>query len=687
MKTKIKICNLDCASCANELQEGLEKIKGVNSASVDFVKQTVYIDFQNEEALMASKNYCNHFEEVKVVEDNKGQIVNENKKTIILIIVSAILFLIAIILDKIIKIDLTYISIIVYLLAYLVIAYPVLIKTFKNIIHGRVFDENFLMSLASIGAMIISEMIEGVAVMLLYQIGELLQSIAVNSSRKEISSLVNLKSESANLLVENEIKVVPPEQLQVGDYIIIKNGEKVPVDCQIIDGNSSFDTKSLTGEALLRDFNVGEEILSGYINAGMIIKAQVKKTYENSSVAKILDLVENATSSKADSEKFITKFAKIYTPIVCLIALVVALIIPLIISLVEGNWEYNFSTWVYRALTLLVISCPCALVISVPLTYFGGIGRCAKIGVLVKGATNLDILSKANVVAFDKTGTLTEGSFKIINSKNYSDIDVIKIASSFEKGSNHPLAKAFEQIDDIYDVDNLTEVSGKGLIGYINKVKYFVGSKKLLQDNNIDIDEVDTISTIIYVADEKRLLGYIEIDDSLKKEAQTALIKLKEIGVNHQVMLTGDNIKRAQYIGNILKLDEIYGGLLPDEKLSKVQKLKQKGKLIYIGDGINDAPVMVNSDCAISMGKIGSDAAIEASDIVLIQDNLMDVVNAIKISRKTQKIVLENIIFSIGMKIIFMVLGIIGLIPLIVAVFADVGVMLIAVINSFRIKR
>ena len=565
----------------------------------------------------------------------------------------------------------------------MIVGYKVLINTVKNIAKGRIFDENFLMTLASIGAMCINEFVEASAVMLLYQIGEFLQDVAVNSSRKEIVSLVDLKVEEANLIENDKVSKVKSESLKIGDIIQINNGDKVPVDALIIDGSSSFDTKSITGEAMYKEFKEGDEIYSSYINAGKVVKAKVVRSYENSAVSKILSLVENSSENKAQEEKFITKFAKIYTPIVCIIAVIIGLIVPLIIGFVSGNWNGLFRDYLYRALILLVISCPCALVISVPLTYFGGIGASAKKGILVKGATFLDTLSKANVIAFDKTGTLTEGNFKVVE---FTSQEALDIAVSLEKSSSHPLAKAFNEYDSKIKFDEVEEKSGHGLIGKLNKDTYLVGNKKLLNLYNVKFEEVNSVSTIIYVAKNDKLIGYITLDDTLKEGAKESLEELRKLGVNNQVMLSGDNQAKVDKVANELSLNAGYGNLLPEEKLSKALELKKQGTLLYVGDGINDTPVMVSSDCSFSMGKLGSDAALEASDIVLVNDDLKSIPNSIKIAKKTKKIVMENIIFSIVCKVLFMVLGILNVIPLFVAVFADVGVMLIAVFNSLRMR-
>ncbi len=688
-----KIEGLDCANCALELEEEISKIDGVKEVNVDFVNQKVKVTCTKKQ-LLKVKDVCNNFEEVKVIEENKtkkaSKLTPENIQNLILIIISTVIFVGAVIFDKILTNDnnkniFTWISLVLYLISYFVVGYPILLKTIKNVSKGKIFDENFLMTIASIGAMAINERIEGVAVMLLYQIGELLQSIAVNSSRSEIVSMMNLKSETATLIKDDKQIIVDPSQLKIDDIILIKNGEKVPVDAVIVEGSTSFDTKSLTGEALPKECHENEEILSGYINVGSVIKARVNRTYENSTVSKILDLVENSTSKKANPEKFITRFSRIYTPVVCILALIIAFIVPMFIALFNGDWSWNnnFSGWFYKSLTLLVISCPCALIISIPLSYFNGLGACANKGALVKGATYLDTLSKVNIACYDKTGTLTEGTFKI--KKVYGEDKVLKIASSVEKGSNHPIARAFDEIESDIKFDSIEEIAGFGLIGKIGENKYIVGNYKLLDKEEVKYKKVDSISTIIYVAENHKLLGYIEIDDVVKKEVKNSLQRMKSLGVNKQIMLTGDNKKRAEYVANELSLDGVYSELLPDQKLEKAEELKKQGTLLYVGDGINDAPVMVLSDVAFSMGKLGSDAAIEASDVVLVTDNFDEIPDTIKIAKKTKKIVIENIVFSILMKVLFMILGLVGL-PLIVAVFADVGVMLICVINSIRVR-
>lgn len=694
----IKLKNLHCANCAAALQEQILKIEGVNDAVVDYVAQNIVID-ASEEAIKKTIKTANRFEKVKVVEDGEVSDDENRKKDIIQICISAV-FLVAGILfngflfDKGVAFKaFTYIF---YGVSYIAVGYPVLISTVKNICKGRIFDENFLMTIASIGAIAMGEYKEGVFVMLLYQIGELLQGIAVGASRKSIVNIMNLKSESATRLYGGKQEVVSPEQLAIGDKILIKAGEKIPVDVRIVKGKTSVDTKSLTGESALRDVEEGEELLSGFINTGNVIEAEVVREYSDSAVSKILDLVENSTAQKAKPEKFITKFAKYYTPIVCALAAAVAVIVPLLLGIINGGgYGAYFRQWINTALVFLVISCPCALIISVPLTYFGGIGTAAKHGILIKGATYLDTLTKVRTIAFDKTGTLTEGEFSIVKINSTDEKETLAVAVALEKCSSHPLAKPFVSYDTGYNAEDAEEIAGRGISAKINGRTALCGNAKLMRENNITFEETASLSTVVYVAYDGKFLGSVEIDDSVKSEAEETVKRLHESGVEKLVMLTGDNEARAAAVGEKLGLDEVKAGLLPDEKLFSARELKEKvysdGKkcaLMYVGDGINDAPVMAVSDCAVSMGKIGSGAAIEASDLVIVSDNLDAIPDAFKIARKTRKIVIQNIVFSIVMKTAFMIMGVvIPSFPLALAVFGDVGVMLIAVLNSMRIRR
>ena len=689
---KIKIVNLCCANCARELEEELNKIEGV-SATVDFINMRVLLNAQTSASREKAVYTITHFEDVKIVDGKAPQknIIKTHLKDVILIAVSIALFIPALVLQLIGTTEELAGKIsawVLYGLSYLVIGHPVLVNTAKNIVKGKIFDENFLMTIASIGAIALGifagdGFVEGVAVMLLYQIGELLQSVAVGSSRNSISALMDLKSDFATLVENGVQRVISPDELRLGDKILIKAGEKVPVDCRVTNGGTSLDMKSLNGEPLPRDVKEGDEILSGSINLSKVIEAEVIREYKNSAAAKILELVENSTAKKSKPEKFITKFAKYYTPAVCIAAVIVAALVPTVICAVYGvfGWE-TYQTWIYKALNFLVISCPCALVISVPLSYFGGIGRCAKSGILVKGSTCLDELALSTVAAFDKTGTLTEGSFTITG---YTSENTLALAAAAEKFSSHPIAAAFADIQTEYSAQNVEEIAGKGVKCTVNGKLLLCGNAKLLQENDVVFTPVQSVSTLVYVAFNGVFEGTVQIDDKLKDGVKEAIQNLKRGGVTRTVMLTGDLPERAEIIAGEAGLDGFKAGLLPGEKLTEAVELKKNGKLIYVGDGVNDAPVMTAADCAVSMGKVGSGAAIEASDVVLVSDNIALLPKGRKIAKGTRRIVVENITGSLLVKLAIMALsiGIAGF-PLIISVVADVGVMLLAVINAMR---
>ncbi len=693
MKKVLKISGLDCPVCAEALQGDIRKIKGIDDVRVDYVSQTITLETESEEAIKKAIKVANAFEEVKVLDGGMYAANEENHaKAWWQIGVSALLFIVGFSLELLVAAP--FIRWIIYFLygaAYIAVGYPVLISTVKNVCRGRIFDENFLMTVASLGAVALGEYSEGVAVILLYQLGELLQSIAVGSSRKSVAELMKLKCERAVLLVDGEQKEVSPESLAIGDTVLVKAGEKAPADGVLLEERAVLDKKSLTGEAEPYTAYKGEEILSGSINVGNAYQMQITRKYEESAVGRILDMVENASAGKAEPEKFIAKFSRYYTPVVCILALLLALAAPLIAGLaVDGRLYFrDLPRWVNSALTFLVISCPCALVISVPLTYFSGIGRCAKKGILVKGATYLDTLAQVDIFAFDKTGTLTTGDFTVRTVKSVNGAtneEVLGLVASLEQDSVHPIAKAFANIEVCEKGECVEEVVGEGLIGKVNGETVLVGNEKLLLDHGVFVEEERSAYTRVFVARAGRYLGYVEIGDCVKTEAKKALSQLKRMGICRQVMLTGDNKIRAQEIANEVGMYEVNAQLYPDEKLLKVEELKGTGKVAYVGDGINDAPVMTAADCALSMGKIGSAAAVEAADVVLIKDDLTGAAEAVKIARKTRRIVLQNILFSIGMKVAFMALGALGILPLWLAVFADVGVMLLAVLNSFRVR-
>ncbi len=690
---KLNIAGLCCANCARELEEDLNRIEGV-SAVVDFVNLRVLLNVADPSAREKAIYTITHFEDVKIVTEKpeRKSVVKERLKDIILIAVATALFIPALVLDLTgtakSGLPAEIITYVLYGLSYLTVGHPVLINTVKNIAKGKIFDENFLMAIASIGAILLGifagdGFVEGVAVMLLYQLGELLQGIAVGSSRNSISSLMDLKSDTATRVEGGVQRTVSPEELRAGDTIIIKAGEKVPVDCRVIRGESALDMKSLNGESLPRDIKVGDEMLSGSINLSGVLEAEVIREYENSAVAKILELVENSTAKKSKPEKFITKFAKYYTPAVCAIAAIVAGIVPTVICAVNASFIWDtYREWIYTALSFLVISCPCALVISVPLSYFGGIGRCAKFGILVKGSTCLDALALSAVAAFDKTGTLTEGAFEVVNS---TDEKTLQLAAAAEKFSSHPVSVAFKNVSTEYEVQNAEEVAGKGVKCLLNGETLLVGNGKLLKEHGVDFEEKQSVSTVVYVALAGKFVGFAEIDDKIKDGAREALAELKKSGVAHTEMLTGDREERAKIIAEELALDGFKAGLLPDEKLNRAVELKAEGKLIYVGDGINDAPVMTAADCAVSMGKVGSDAAIEASDIVLVSDNLRLLPKGRRIAKGTRRLVIENIAGSLIVKVAIMALSVaLPAFPLLAAIAADVGVMLIAVLNALR---
>ena len=608
------------------------------------------------------------------------------KKKLIRIIISFILLVIAFIL----KLDNTIINNILFIISYLIVGYDIILKAIRNITRGKVFDENFLMTIATLGAFFISEFPEAVAVMLFYQVGELFQSYAVDKSRKSVASLMDIRPDYANLYRDKKTERVDPNKVKVGDIILIKPGEKIPLDGIVVEGSSTLNTLALTGEAVPKSVSVNDEVLSGCINNEGILKVKVTKEFGESTVSKILDLVENASSRKSKSENFISKFAKYYTPIVVIIAILLAFIPPLIL-------DTNFKTWIYRALSFLVVSCPCALVISIPLSFFGGIGASSKIGVLVKGSNYLEALANTEIVVCDKTGTLTEGIFKVqkVNAIDYSKEDLLKYTSYAENYSNHPIALSIKEAygKDINEklVTKTKEIKGKGVIAKVESKEVLVGNEKLMEEYNIDYKKSNDIGTVIYIAIDKTFVGSITISDKIKEDAYKAVKEFRKNNVKKIVMLTGDREEISKKVSRELKLDNYYAELLPQDKVKKVESLmkekSESGKLVFIGDGINDAPVLALSDIGVAMGGLGSDAAIEAADIVIMTDEPSKLANAIKISKKTMQIVKENIIFAITVKILVLLLSAVGIATMWAAVFADVGVSVIAIINALRILR
>ena len=605
------------------------------------------------------------------------------KKKEVIIIISAILFTIALFVRMTQNLQL-----ILMLVAYILLGKDTVLKAVKNVEKGDFFDENFLMTVATLGAIIIGEYPEAVAVMLFYEVGELFQSYAINKSRKSIADMMDIKPEYANVIRDNKSIKVDPDEVQIDEIIEIKPGERVPLDAIIIKGETTLDTSALTGESIPVEVREGATILSGCINLNALILAKVTKEYFDSTVNKVLDLVENAAAKKSTSERLITRFAKIYTPIVISLAVLLAILPPII------SGEYNFRLWIFRALSFLVVSCPCAFVISVPLSFFSGIGAASRAGILIKGGNYLEILSKVDTVVFDKTGTLTKGVFNVqkvvVLDKNIKEDEFISLVAMAESGSNHPISKSIQKYYnreiDKNSINSIKEISGKGIEAIINNKKILVGNEKLIDIPNDVI--VNDIGTILYIEIDNKFTGYIVISDETKKDAPKAIKGLKDIGVKKSIMLTGDIEKVGKKVGEELGLDEIYTNLLPQDKVSKFEKIienkKSKGNVAFVGDGINDAPVLARADVGIAMGAMGSDAAIEAADVVIMTDEPSKIVTAIKSSKKTMKIAMQNIVLAFGVKAIALILSALGIADMWMAVFADTGVTILAVLNSFR---
>ncbi len=608
----------------------------------------------------------------------------KNYKEGIKIVIAFILFIIALV----INFPNEWINKVLYIIAYLIVGFEIVLEAIENIFKGKIFDENFLMSIATIGAFAIGEFPEAVAVMLFYQVGELFQSYAVDKSRKSIVSLMDIRPDYANVKRNNEISKINPEEVKIGETIIVKPGEKIPLDGKIVNGNSMLDTSALTGESLPREVKENDEVLSGCINQNGLLEIEVTKEFGESTVSKILDLVENASSKKSKSENFITKFAKYYTPAVVIIAVFLAVIPTLVI---EGA---EFTDWLYRALTFLVVSCPCALVISIPLGFFGGIGGASKKGILVKGSNYLEALSNSEIVVFDKTGTLTKGVFEVqkIEPVGISKEELIKYAAYAESYSNHPISvsikKAYGEEINTNLISKTEELSGRGVVAIIEDKEVLAGNEKLMQEKNIKYTKCNEVGTIVYIAINKEFAGYIVISDEIKEDSKKAIDDLKRNNIKQTVMLTGDRKDVGESVAKEIGIDKVYTELLPDGKVEKVEQLlkekTEKGKLVFVGDGINDAPVLALADIGIAMGGLGADSAIEAADIVIMTDEPSKINTAINISKKTMRIVKQNIVFAIGIKIAVLILSAFGLSTMWEAVFADVGVSVIAIINSLR---
>lgn len=621
---------------------------------------------------------------------------NKKQKKVLYRILLSLVFMIGImILTSYVSLNL-YIEVILYLIPYFIIGYDILRKAIKGILKRQVFDENFLMAVATVGAMCLGEFREGVAVMLFYQIGELFQSVAVGKSRRNIAALMDIRPDYANMMIDDKLQKVDPDDVEIGSEIIVNPGEKVPIDGIIVEGNTTFNTSALTGESVPRDAHCGDEVISGFINMTGEIKVKTTKEFGESTVSKILDLVENSSMKKSRSENFITKFARYYTPAVCYSALALAIIPPVVLMLMgkDASW----GDWIIRALTFLVISCPCALVISIPLSFFGGIGCASTKGILVKGSNYLEALASAKYIVFDKTGTLTKGVFEVTHidpTDNYDQQQLLYYAAHVEMASSHPISlslqKAYGQSLDRDAVHNIEEIAGHGIRGTVHGHDVYAGNEKLMNKIGVDITEKHPEGTVVYMAIDNQYAGCIVISDVIKETSKAAIQSLKSQGIKETIMLTGDTKQTATKVAEEIGIDRVYSELLPADKVEKVEEILQnkgeKEKVAFVGDGINDAPVLSRVDIGIAMGALGSDAAIEAADIVLMDDDPAKISLAMKISLKTLRIVKENIVFALAVKFICLILGAFGIANMWLAIFADVGVMVIAVINATRALR
>lgn len=694
LKYEFYLDGLGCANCAAKMEKRINELEEVNFASIDFVNKKLIIDTEEknynnvskkaEEIIKSIESHVNviSHEEEKHLQEHSHSEAPLTKEDIIKYTLGITLFIVMLFIkNQPLKLAMAFIS-------YILIGGDIVVNAFKNIYKGQVFDENFLMTVATFGAFLIGEYPEAISVMLFYKIGETLQDMAVDNSRKSIKSLLQIKAEYANLVINNDIINVSPKELKVGDIVLVKAGERVPIDGVVIEGKSSLDTSALTGESMPRFIEEGREVLSGSINLDGVIKIKATKSYQNSTVQRIMDLVENATQHKANTEKFITKFARYYTPIVVLLAFIIAVIPPFL-----GYGD--FSKWVYRALIFLVVSCPCALVISIPLSFFSGIGLASKKGILIKGSNYIEALSDVESVVFDKTGTLTEGRFKvndIVNKNNFTREDVLKYAAYVESLSNHPIAKSivdeYEEKIDSLKVSGYREIPGYGVEALVEDKKVVAGNKKLMEQIGLDVENINKSGTIVYISIDSVYAGYIEITDVIKSSSKETIKRLNSYEIS-TYMLTGDNIDVAQSVAKEIGIKNVYANLLPQDKVEKLKEIKQssKGKVVFVGDGINDAPVLTLADVGIAMGALGQDAAIEAADVVITTDEIDKVYEAVKLSKFTRKVVVQNILLALGIKILVLILATFGLSNMWEAVFADVGVALLAVLNSRRIVK
>jgi len=691
---KYPLINIDCASCAAKIEEGVRKLEEVRFVSVNFAGSSISIETDDLEKVIRRIKEIEP--EVELIEDGdtrnlvaKSEII-ENKGAIIKAVSSLVLLVSGIVFqEELHNSPYRLLEYLIFIPAFLISGWKVITNAIRMIIKGEVFNEQFLMTVATLSAILIGEMAEAVAVMWFYVVGELFQDMAVNRSRKSIKSLLEIKPDYANLKIDEEIKTVSPEEVKIGDIIIVKAGEKIPLDGTVLEGTSFADTSALTGESVPKKIEVSDEVLAGMINQTGLLTIEVEKTFGESSVSKILELVENATSKKAKTEKFITSFARYYTPVVVFGAVLLALLPPLLVA------GATFNDWFYRALVVLVISCPCALVISIPLGYFGGIGNASKKGILVKGSNFLDALTQVGTVVFDKTGTLTKGEFKVssISTANgYSELQILEYAALAESHSNHPIAKSIleaygNEINGVR-ISAVEELSGHGVKALIDDKEILAGNDKLLHKEKIEHTTCDADGTVVFVVVDRTYAGNIIISDNVKEDAADAIDRLKKKGIS-TVMLTGDNKTSAESYAKKLGINKFFAELLPQGKVKHIEDLidRNEGKVAFVGDGINDAPVIARADIGIAMGALGSDAAIETADVVFMTDSPSKVASAIEIAQKTRTIVWQNIFFALGVKLLFVSLGVLGIATMWEAVFGDMGVALIAVFNSIRVLK
>ncbi len=695
MKQEYVLDGLDCSNCAQKIENGIKGIKGIDGCAVNFAASTLTVSASGKEEQWVThkveKKVKSIDPHVTVRQKHKKKSADDgfrNRMINMLIRMTAAVMLGA----AAYAVQSGTIEFFLFLAAYLIIGGDIVIRAMKNISRGQVFDEHFLMALATIGAFLIQQYPEGVAVMLFYQIGELFQGAAVSRSRKSISALMDIRPDYANVKTENGIELVSPEDVKIGDIIVVNPGESIPLDGKVVQGSAMVDTSALTGESVPRKAAEGQDVMSGFINQNGVLHIEVTKGYQESAVSKILDLVQNASSHKARTENFITKFAKYYTPAVVIIAALLAFVPPLVIP------GALLSDWVYRALIFLVISCPCALVVSIPLGFFGGVGAASKAGVLVKGSNYLEALNQVKYAVFDKTGTLTKGSFEVTEIKpaeGFTKDKLLETAAYAELHSQHPIAesvrKAYGKTLSSDAIESYEEISGHGIFAKVNGTEILAGNQKLMEREQVKGVPDEHAGTIVHVAVDQHYAGAIIIADEAKEDAAQAVADLKSLGIKQTVMLTGDSKQTGEMVGKQLGIDEVYAELLPQDKVARVEALEAKlspnEKLIFVGDGINDTPVLARADIGAAMGGLGSDAAVEAADVVLMTDQPSKIAEAIRIAKRTRRIVWQNISFALGVKVIFLILGAFGIATMWEAVFSDVGVTLLAVANAMRVMR